>query len=129
MSQEKDYRFITLPEVSGIPDKTAFINRLHDARLEADVKRMRFISAIQAVSMLLVVGYLSFSGLSEDRLTAQTSALAWEKSGLDDSLRYDYEYDLALYLIDQSEDIYSTVEFLESVDYQPLTALLEEYNE
>ncbi|NOZ74077.1 MAG: hypothetical protein GXO90_01685 [FCB group bacterium] len=120
---------IPFSEPDRFPDKTAFINRLHDARIEAGMRRSRRMATIQAFAVLIVAGILSFSGLSEERLSQQTSALVWSAYGINDSLVTDYEYDLALYLIDESEDIYSTIEFLESVNYQPLTAVMEENHE
>jgi len=92
-------------------------------------KRSRRIFTLQALAVLLVVALLSLTGLSNQRVTDQTNAIFWANYSLPDSLISAYESDIALYLIDQSEDIYSTIEFFESINYEPLTTLLEEYHE
>jgi hypothetical protein len=118
-----------LPEPNRTPDSTTFIHRLHITRLEMKEKRSRRIFTLQALAVLLVVALLSLTGLSNQRVTDQTNAIFWANYSLPDSLISAYESDIALYLIDQSEDIYSTIEFFESINYEPLTTLLEEYHE
>ncbi len=115
-----------LPEPDHLPDPDQFINRLHDARLEANIRKTRRFSAVQAFAVLLIVGFLSFSGLSNQQVTNQSNALIWSSYQIPDSLVSNYQNDIAYYLIDESDDIYSTAEFLNSIDYEPLTALLEE---
>ena len=114
-------------------DKEQFINNLSEARYSQQLKRNEAISAILAMSLIIVVGILSYYELdqgviqSEGNFYFSDSYIAF--SDLDEYNSINDEYfldDLAIYIIEEENDIWSAFSFLDEIEYDNFINKMEE---
>ncbi len=110
----------------NMPDQEQFISRLHHRRRQELLNRHRLFSGVSALVLLVMVTLLAISQLND-----QPGYLPEEEyySMMDepDSVQIaEFLDEAVLYLLDQSDDIWSTLEFLTEIQYEPVTNLLED---
>ena len=114
-------------------DKEQFINNLSEARYSQQLKRNEAISAILAMSLIIVVGILSYYELdqgviqSEGNFYFSDSYIAF--SDLDEYNSINDEYfldDLAIYIIEEENDIWTAFSFLDEIEYDNFINYMEE---
>ena len=114
-------------------DKEQFINNLTEARYRQRLKRNEAISAILAMSLIIVVGILSYYELdqgviqSEGNFYFSDSYIAF--SDLDEYNSINDEYfldDLAIYIIEEENDIWTAFSFLDEIEYDNFINYMEE---
>jgi hypothetical protein len=106
-------------------DEERFLLRLESRRREAAERKERLISGVSAVLLLLFVGYGVISQLDPGGLDDWYTDIS-ETQWVDPAVEAQFIDDLAYYLVEESEDIWSTLEFLETVEYEPIMTILEE---
>ena len=114
-------------------DKEQFIINLTKARYRQQLKRNEAISAILAMSLIIVVGILSYYELdqgviqSEGNFYFSDSYIAF--SDLDEYNSINDEYfldDLAIYIIEEENDIWTAFSFLDEIEYDNFINYMEE---
>ena len=114
-------------------DKEQFINNLTEVRYRQQLKRNEAISAILAMSLIIVVGILSYYELdqgviqSEGNFYFSDSYIAF--SDLDEYNSINDEYfldDLAIYIIEEENDIWTAFSFLDEIEYDNFINYMEE---
>ena len=114
-------------------DKEQFINNLTEARYRKQLKHNEAISAILAMSLIIVVGILSYYELDQGAIQSEVyfyfsdSYIAF--SDLDEYNSINDEYfldDLAIYIIEEENDIWTAFSFLDEIEYDNFINYMEE---
>ena len=109
-----------------ILDPDQFINKLTSARYAQALKRSQAISGYLALIVVLFVGILGFNELDQGAILMEGSY--YYSTSIDFYQGEDSEYfdDLALYIIEQEENIWMAFSFLDEVEYDKIINIMEE---
>lgn len=103
------------------PDVDFFIKKMHFENKCRDIKRNNFISGIYSAITILTLGLFTISQLADDpSFHASYDLKAMEFMDEETEL---YVYDLASYLVETSDDIWKTIDFLNEIKFEPIIAL------
>ena len=107
-------------------DPEQFINNLTSARYAQALKRSQAISGYLALIVVLFVGILGFNELDQGAILMDGSY--YYSTSIDYDQNEDSEYfdDLALYIMEQEEDIWMAFSFLDELEYDKIVNLMEE---
>ncbi len=111
---------------SEILDPDQFINKLTSARYAQALKRSQAISSYLALIVVLFVGILGFNELDQGAILMDGSYYYSTSIDYYNSEESEYFNDLALYIIEQEEDIWMAFSFLDEVEYDKIINLMEE---
>ena len=116
----------TFSGTSEILDPEQFINNLTSARYAQALKRSQAISGYLALIVVLFVGILGFNELDQGAILMDGSY--YYSTSIDYDQNEDSEYfdDLALYIMEQEEDIWMAFSFLDELEYDKIINLMEE---
>ena len=116
----------TFSSKSEILDPDQFINKLTSARYAQALKRSQTISGYLALIVVLFVGILGFNELDQGAILMEGSY--YYSTSIDFYQGEDSEYfdDLALYIIEQEENIWMAFSFLDEVEYDKIINIMEE---
>jgi hypothetical protein len=116
----------TFSSKSEILDPDQFINKLTSARYAQALKRSQAISGYLALIVVLFVGILGFNELDQGAILMDGSY--YYSTSIDFYQGEDSEYfdDLALYIIEQEENIWMAFSFLDEVEYDKIINIMEE---
>ena len=92
------------------PDE--FIKSLHLARKRSENRKKRFISGIISSAFILMIGILSYLNTDNYAVTSQIYDQYTNELGMSPDMQETYIEDLALYLLDDTDELWSTVMFL-----------------
>ena len=111
---------------SEMLDSEQFINNLTSARYAQALKRSQAISGYLALIVVLFVGILGFNELDQGAILMDGSY--YYSTSIDYDQNEDSEYfdDLALYIMEQEEDIWMAFSFLDELEYDKIVNLMEE---
>ena len=105
-----------MAETDFIDDKNKFLDALHSQRERKMLQRHRFISGVSMCVLILFIGITSVTQFDkgsdpwlEDNLTFMTQDVDLELEN--------YLTDLSIMLVDASDDIWATVEFLDEMNF------------
>ena len=103
-----------------------FINKLTTARYAQALKRSQVISGYLALIVVLFVCILGFNELDHGAILMDGSY--YYSTSIDYDQNEDSEYfdDLALYIMEQEEDIWMAFSFLDELEYDKIVNLMEE---
>ena len=114
-------------------DKEQFINNLTEARYRKQLKRNEAISTILAMSLIIVVGILSYYELDQGVIQSEGNFYFSDSyivfSDLDEYNSINDEYfldDLAIYIIEEENDIWTAFSFLDEIEYDNFINYMEE---
>jgi len=111
-------------------DPELFLDRLHANRVKQETNRQRTVSGIYASVLVLFIGVFTTLQLVNDPSQALVVDIFPETEiSEQDPDSEAYLDDLALLLVDKSDDVWTTLEFFEEIDYEPLIKLMEDNNE
>jgi len=110
----------------SIPDQDQFISRLHQRRRQEILNRHRLFSGVSALALVVMVMLLAISQLNNQPGYPPEKEYYSEMTEPDSAQIAEFLDEAALYLLDQSDDIWSTLEFLTEIQYEPVTNLLED---
>jgi hypothetical protein len=116
----------TFSSTSKMLDPEQFINNLTSARYAQALKRSQAISGYLALIVVLFVGILGFNELDHGAILMDGSY--YYSTSIDSDQNEDSEYfdDLALYIMEQEEDIWMAFSFLDELEYDKIVNLMEE---
>ena len=116
----------TFSSTSKMLDPEQFINNLTSARYAQALKRSQAISGYLALIVVLFVGILGFNELDHGAILMDGSY--YYSTSIDSDQNEDSEYfdDLALYIMEQEEDIWMAFSFLDELEYDKIINLMEE---
>ena len=116
----------TFSGTSEMLDSEQFINNLTSARYAQALKRSQAISGYLALIVVLFVGILGFNELDQGAILVDGSY--YYSTSIDYDQNEDSEYfdDLALYIMEQEEDIWMAFSFLDELEYDKIVNLMEE---
>ena len=116
----------TFSGASEMLDSEQFINNLTSARYAQALKRSQAISGYLALIVVLFVGILGFNELDQGAILMDGSY--YYSTSIDYDQNEDSEYfdDLALYIMEQEEDIWMAFSFLDELEYDKIVNLMEE---
>ena len=116
----------TFSSKSEILDPDQFINKLTSARYAQALKRSQAISGYLALIVVLFVGILGFNELDQGAILMDGSYYYSTSIDYYNSEESEYFDDLALYIIEQEEDIWMAFSFLDEVEYDKIINIMEE---
>ena len=116
----------TISSTSEMLDSEQFINKLTTARYAQALKRSQAISGYLALIVVLFVGILGYNELDQGAILLDGSY--YYSTSIDFYQGEDSEYfdDLALYIIEQEENIWMAFSFLDEVEYDKIINIMEE---
>ena len=116
----------TISSTSEMLDSEQFINKLTTARYAQALKRSQAISGYLSLIVVLFVGILGYNELDQGAILMDGSY--YYTTSIDPDQNEDSKYfdDLALYIIEQEEDIWMAFSFLDELEYDKIVNLMEE---
>ena len=111
---------------SEMLDSEQFINKLTTARYVQALKRSQAISGYLALIVVLFVGILGYNELDQGAILMEGSYYYSTSIDFDQDEDSEYFDDLALYIIEQEEDIWMAFSFLDELEYDKIVNLMEE---
>jgi len=96
-------------------DADNFLDKLYMVRENKIRKQQRFAYGISSMAVILIVGIFAFIQLKNDTSEIQNNQYYADAEFSEDMIDEYYD-DLMIYLTDQSEDIWSTMEFYYEVN-------------
>ena len=103
-----------------------FINKLTTARYAQALKRSQVISGYLALIVVLFVGILGYNELDQGAILIDGSYYYSTSIDFDQDENSEYFDDLALYIMEQEEDIWMVFSFLDELAYDKIVNLMEE---
>jgi len=123
MNIEKQFESIAKSQFSA-PDGDAFLEKLHGERQQRQQRKMGFIHGLTSAVIVVVLGMITSSQLTDDPMIyASTDLIPVETM---DAETEEFVYDLAVYLVDNSDDIWETLTFLDEIEFEPVLTMHEE---
>jgi len=116
----------TFSSTSEMLDPEQFINKLTTARYAQALKRSQAISGYLALIVVLFVGILGYNELDQGAILMEGSYYYSTTIDFDQDEDSKYFDDLALYIIEQEEDIWMAFSFLDELEYDKIVNLMEE---
>ena len=110
---------------SEMLDPEQFINKLTIARYAQALKRSQTISSYLALIVILFVGILGFNELDQGAILMDGSYYYGTTIDLDQDEDSEYFDELALYIIEQEEDIWMAFSFFDELEYDKIVNLME----
>ena len=116
----------TISSTSEMLDSEQFINKLTTARYAQALKRSQAISGYIALIVVLFVGILGYNELDQGAILMEGSYYYSTSINFDQDEDSEYFDDLALYIMEQEEDIWMAFSFLDELEYDKIVDLMEE---
>jgi len=116
----------TFSNTSEMLDPEQFINKLTTARYAQALKRSQAISGYLALIVVLFVGILGYNELDQGAILMEGSYYYSTTIDFDQDEDSEYFDDLALYIMEQEEDIWMAFSFLDELEYDKIVNLMEE---
>ena len=116
----------TISSTSEMLDSEQFINKLTTARYAQALKRSQAISGYLALIVVLFVGILGYNELDQGAILMEGSYYYSTNIDFDQDEDSEYFDDLALYIMEQEEDIWMAFSFLDELEYDKIVNLMEE---
>ena len=123
----------TLSNSSRIIDKEQFINNLTTARHKQKLKRSQSISGILAVCLIIIIGVGSYFEL--DGVVIYSGGNFYFSDSSISNIDFDefnlnndnyFIDDLAIYIIEEEDDIWTAFTFLDEIEYDNFINYMEE---
>ena len=116
----------TFSSTSEMLDPEQFINKMTTARYAQALKRSQAISGYLALIVVLFVGILGYNELDQGAILMEGSYYYSTTIDFDQDEDSEYFDDLALYIMEQEEDIWMAFSFLDELEYDKIVNLMEE---
>ena len=116
----------TFSSTSEMLDPEQFINKLTTARYAQALKRSQAISGYLSLIVVLFVGILGYNELDQGAILMEGSYYYSTTIDFDQDEDSEYFDDLALYIMEQEEDIWMAFSFLDELEYDKIVNLMEE---
>ena len=116
----------TFSSDSEVIDPDQFISKLTTARHAKALKHSQAISSYLALIVVLFVGILGYNELDQGAILMEGSYYYSTSIVYDQDEDSEYFDDLALYIIEEEEDIWMAFSFLDELEYDKIVNLMEE---
>ena len=116
----------TFPSTNEMLDPEQFINKLTTARHAKALNHNQAISSYLALIVVLFVGILGYNELDQGAILMEGSYYYSTSIVYDQDEDSEYFDDLALYIIEEEEDIWMAFSFLDELEYDKIVNLMEE---
>ena len=116
----------TFSNTSKMLDPEQFINKLTTARHAQALKHSQVISGYLALIVVVLVGVLGYNELDQGAILMDGSYYYSTTIDLDQDEDIEYFDELALYIIEQDEDIWMAFSFFDELEYDKIVNLMEE---
>ena len=116
----------TFSSTNEMLDPEQFINKLTTARYAQALKRSQAISGYLALIVVLFVGILGYNELDQGAILLDGSYYYSTSINFDQDEDSEYFDDLALYIMEQEEDIWMAFSFFDELEYDKIVNLMEE---
>ena len=116
MNIEKKIQNLFTEEHADI-NSDSFLDRLHNTREKRIRNQQRLSYGISMSVIILLVGVLAFTQLSNNASSIQYEDYIISEN-ISDEMAEEYYDELAVYLVENSDDIWSTMEFFYDANYQ-----------
>ena len=116
----------TFSSTNKMLDPEQFINKLTTARYAQALKRSQAISGYLALIVVLFVGIIGYNELDQGAILLDGSYYYSTSINFDQDEDSEYFDDLALYIMEQEEDIWMAFSFLDELEYDKIVNLMEE---
>ena len=104
-------------EEHAVIDPDSFLDRLHNKREKRNQNQQRFSYGISMSVIVLLVGVLAFTQLNNSASSIQYEDYLISEN-ISEEMAEEYYDELAVYLVENSDDIWSTMEFFYDANYQ-----------
>jgi len=126
MNIEKQFQGIAMSKFSA-PDGDTFLEKLHGELQKRQQRKMGFIHGLTSAVIVVVLGMITSSQLTDDPMVyASTDLIPVETM---DAETEEFIYDIAVYLVDNSDDIWETLAFLDEIEFEPVVTMHQEGTE
>ena len=122
----------TISDSDRTIDKEQFINNLTDARFKHKLKRSQAFSGILAICLIIIVGLTSYFELDQGAFQSggnyyfSDSNISYSDFD-EDNYNNDYLLDdLAIYIIEEEDDIWTAFSFLDEIEFDNFINHIEE---
>ena len=122
----------TISDSDRTIDKEQFINNLTEARFKHKLKRSQAFSGILAICVIIIVGLTSYFELDQGVIQSGRNYYFIDRnisySDFDkDNYNNDYLLDdLAIYIIEEEDDIWTAFSFLDEIEFDNFINYIEE---
>ena len=116
----------TFSNTSEMLDPEQFINKLTTARHAQALKHSQAISGYLALIVVVLVWVLGYNELDQGASLMEGSYYYSTSIDFDQDEDSEYFEDLALYIMEQEEDIWMAFSFLDELEYDKIVDLMEE---
>lgn len=108
----------------NVPDLNIFLSNLHEKRKSQEDRRIGFFNGIAAGILVLLIGLFTVA-----QLTVNPSEIwvvdYFPEMIIDEDIDL-LVYELAYYLVRESDDMILTINLLDQVNFEPVNSMLEE---
>jgi len=122
----------TISDSDRTIDKEQFINNLTEARFKHKLKRSQAFSGILAICLIIIVGLTSYFELDQEAIQSGRNYYFSDRnisySDFDED-NYNNDYlldDLAIYIIEEEDDIWTAFSFLDEIEFDNFINYIEE---
>ena len=122
----------TISDSDRTIDKEQFINNLTEARFKHKLKRSQAFSGILAICLIIIVGLTSYFELDQGAIQSGRNYYFSDRnisySDFDED-NYNNDYlldDLAIYIIEEEDDIWTAFSFLDEIEFDNFINYIEE---
>ena len=120
MKIEKQFQDISQSQFSA-PDGDSFLEKLHNERQRRIGKKVSFLNGLSAGIIVAVFGFITTSQLTDDPTIFASNDLT--PLEIMDNETEEFVYELAEYLVENSDDIWETLTFLDEIEFETVVTM------
>jgi len=103
----------------------SFLDNLHQVRNRQEIRLQRLKSGIITSTFVLILGIITLLKLNDNAAGLQKYNYELFQLGMTEESQAEFNDEMAFYLVNDSDDIWSTLSFFYESDYQPIISILE----
>ena len=103
----------------------SFLDNLHQVRNRQEIRLQRLKSGIITSTFVLILGIITLLKLDDDAAGLQKYNYELFQLGMTEESQAEFNDEMAFYLVNDSDDIWSTLSFFYESDYQSIISILE----
>ena len=120
MNVEEQFKKL-LNTSSDTIDSDVFLKNLHSERLRRTEKKLKLCNVGLSFCFVIVLGFITMNQLTnEPDVYASVDLYSYQEM---DEETEEYMNDLAFYLINTSDDIWQTIDFFETINFENVIAM------
>jgi len=102
-------------------DSDVFLKNLHSERLRRTEKKLKLYNGALSFCFVIALGFITMNQLTNDPdVYASVDLYSYQEM---DEETEEYMNDLAFYLINTSDDIWQTIDFFETINFENVIAM------